>query len=534
MIKLVSDNGIRTISHHPFLMDFLESRKSLYTHDAERYPMYFNDESGTIENAQDTSIVFKGSSTTQNLRETLESIADNKITLLHENIFNYSKPIKVNINNIITTGINNIGSNAITWAAFSNQNTRKSEEFILRREISLRYTLVYMDFTEGDITTGIKQLDYYDTLSKKFPSYDYNILKHILSFFLPKGTNTCLLKDSFIMMLINNRREHLHRKLAKKIRILIRALFLNENPVSKQKEIIRMSIKRELTQLFKNKKCPSSEIKTWVFEANQMIDSIIKNYKNKSKQNKHALAIAKKFEDNQMEKVLICVSTDLEMTIMGEYLSKNEINIHTEYEGDLVYFRLGKRNGVDLYAVRTQMGSGSVGGSAFTIDEAIRKIEPSSVIAVGIAFGINSESQKIGGILISRQVQSYELQRVGKDNIVPRGDKTPASPKLVARCDAAKLTWNLSKIQTGLILSGDKLIDSSSFKANLLVNEPEAIGGEMEAAGLVAACSRRNTSWLIMKGICDWGENKGDSNQHLACSNTFDLFFHILNKGGWA
>jgi 5'-3' exonuclease len=40
---------------------------------------------------------------------------------------------------------------------------------------------------------------------------------------------------------------------------------------------------------------------------------------------------------------------------------------------------------------------------------------------------------------------------------------------------------------------------------------PQAIGAEMEGAGVYAACKNRNvTEWILVKGICDYGDgNKG-------------------------
>jgi nucleoside phosphorylase len=60
--------------------------------------------------------------------------------------------------------------------------------------------------------------------------------------------------------------------------------------------------------------------------------------------------------------------------------------------------------------------------------------------------------------------------------------------------------------------------------------EPEAIGGEMEGAGLYAACYRAHVDWIIVKAICYWADGKKDLNkdkqQQLAAENAakFVLF----------
>lgn len=55
----------------------------------------------------------------------------------------------------------------------------------------------------------------------------------------------------------------------------------------------------------------------------------------------------------------------------------------------------------------------------------------------------------------------------------------------------------------------------------------------MEGAGIIAACYRKNVPWIIVKGICDWAENKESGGQSLASLNTFNFFWHILDSGGW-
>src|SRR5207248_2947089 len=106
---------------------------------------------------------------------------------------------------------------------------------------------------------------------------------------------------------------------------------------------------------------------------------------------------------------------------------------------------------------------------------------PSAVILVGIAFGIDRKKHRIGDILVSRQLFGYELQKIamskGQEKIITRGDRLQASTRLLDRFRAAVFDWREPKVDFGLILSGDKLIDSPNFRDQLLELAPEAIGG---------------------------------------------------------
>ena len=182
-------------------------------------------------------------------------------------------------------------------------------------------------------------------------------------------------------------------------------------------------------------------------------------------------------------------------------------------------------------------------GSLVTILDSIRTLSPSAIVMVGIAFGIDPEHQKVGDVLVSRQVLCYECQRVtestpGVVTITPRGDRVSASPRLLDRFDSGSVGWKLATVRFGLILSGDKLVDSASFKRQLLSLEPEAIGGEMEVAGLYASAYKGKIDWIMVKAICDWGENKNNPNkkqdQALAATNAAVFVFHVIRQGGFS
>ena len=101
--------------------------------------------------------------------------------------------------------------------------------------------------------------------------------------------------------------------------------------------------------------------------------------------------------------------------------------------GEEPYLRLADINGLRIVRVLSEMGSGGIGASQQTVDQAIRDLHPSTVIAVGIAFGIDETKQSIGDILVSKQLFPYELQRVTQEkdgiHVDWRGDR-PNPPNL--------------------------------------------------------------------------------------------------------
>jgi nucleoside phosphorylase len=195
-----------------------------------------------------------------------------------------------------------------------------------------------------------------------------------------------------------------------------------------------------------------------------------------------------------------------------------------------------------VYLTQTEMGSGGPSGSILTVIDGISALNPSAVVMVGIAFGIDESNQEIGDLLVSRQVLSYDLQRVGSQSgrrtVVLRGDRITASPRLLDRCRAAALDWTHCPVHFGLVMSGDKLVDNVRFRDDLVrLAGGEVVGGEMEGAGLYASAHRRKVDWILIKGICDWADGNKDlllaDRQRSAAKNAARFTSHLLGKGGF-
>lgn len=194
---------------------------------------------------------------------------------------------------------------------------------------------------------------------------------------------------------------------------------------------------------------------------------------------------------------------------------------------------LGKVGGRRIFATATNMGSATPGGSATLAVDAINKLDPKWIIAVGVAFGMDPNKVHIGTILVSDRVSCYEPQRAGKKSI-QRGDTVTVHPHLKKffQTVSSPPYWKGDPVQFGQIISGEKLIDDQAFKEKLRKAYPEAIGGEMEAAGIYSAALLKQRDWIIFKAVCDYADgNKGeskDNRQTLAAKNAAAFVRHVL------
>jgi nucleoside phosphorylase len=207
------------------------------------------------------------------------------------------------------------------------------------------------------------------------------------------------------------------------------------------------------------------------------------------------------------------------------------------------YVRLGHLGGVEVVTVQCEMGSVGPGASLETIADAIDDFNPTAVIMVGIAFGVDEKKQEIGEIIVSRQVQSYEQARIGTSGldgalvVEPRGDRVTASTVLLGRLRLAQAEWTGKKVRFGVMLTGEKLVDNVDYRDSLKTLSDQIEGGEMEGGGLYTAASGRKVDWIIVKAICDWADgNKGRNKarrQALAAEQAVSFVLLALRQGGF-
>jgi nucleoside phosphorylase len=232
--------------------------------------------------------------------------------------------------------------------------------------------------------------------------------------------------------------------------------------------------------------------------------------------------------------ILIVVVTKVEALTILKTFSAEPGLARTEI-GKKIYYNLGLHGGVSVFMVQSEMGNATPSGGLLTVHQAIQDLHPQAVILCGIAYGLRPDQQKPGDILIAKQIAYYEPQKVDiKQGQIPRGDRTTTSERLLDRFRSADLDWNGAPTHFGLVLSGEKLVNDPAFRDRLIEAEPEAIGGEMEGAGLYIAARNAKTDWILVKAVCDWADGKkDDAAQALAANNAAQFVLHALQLGQW-
>jgi nucleoside phosphorylase len=198
-------------------------------------------------------------------------------------------------------------------------------------------------------------------------------------------------------------------------------------------------------------------------------------------------------------------------------------------------FHIGMLGCYGTAHVQCAMGSIGRDASILTASESIRFWRAKAVIMAGLAFGMKSAVRSIGDVLVSSTIAPYEPAREGETS-TQRGVIVEAGPVLLDRFRNHR-GWKYpigqdrqSEIHVGQVLSGEKLVDNSEFLLHLQNTFPNAIGGEMEGAGLYAAAARAKIEWIVVKAICDWADGtKNKEFQTLAASASCSFCKSVLS-----
>ncbi|GAA3300433.1 hypothetical protein Dvina_04325 [Dactylosporangium vinaceum] len=234
-----------------------------------------------------------------------------------------------------------------------------------------------------------------------------------------------------------------------------------------------------------------------------------------------------------MNRLLVMVVNDAERNAVLDavYAVKKKRPLREYYDGYPV-LNLGEVSQVQILFAQTEQGVVSAASAGPVPGRLIRALQPDYVIMVGVCFGLQPDEQSIGDILVPTQLRLIAQRRVHDDAEghmieTQRSPNPEPTPDLLAACRLATFDWHGAPVHFGPMISDSTLVDSPMLVQWLKATHPEAIGGEMEAAGLYANATPVGTRWIVIKAICDWGMNKDSAAQPLAARNAAGFLVHL-------
>ena len=220
---------------------------------------------------------------------------------------------------------------------------------------------------------------------------------------------------------------------------------------------------------------------------------------------------------------LILTANEMERRTLFYYFAKKDMEI-VQIPCDGIIYSFFSINGINVAHVEPEtIGSFTENGMASTLKKALKRIKPTVVITLGVAFGVNYIEDKIGDVIIGRQLFSYDkATKIKKDSLKIKKLHTLESDgsllyKLKSRIQMERKLTGLfgNKFQAilGNMLTGEYVVDSSTFR-QMIVSPFDpfgVVGGEMEGFGFFNVLKEyKPAHGILIKGICDWGAGKGN------------------------
>lgn len=489
------------------LNSFLIKRRKLYEYDKKRYPIYFNDR---ISEKLWGRVPIKIDGDTTNI------LAKN----LFELIINYENncsDIRGFTNKDIDIIYKQLGVKlnrgvAITYSLFKKTKMTPTGKNYIKKLIISYYTERYKESLNGKIIANIPGIPNYGIDDPVNICYDYQFNWMLL--------NKLKLIDDLEMgskcdieRILKIKEAPFYRHLLIEIRkftLGIYSVYINEHIIP------QIYLSRVLSNIYLH----DYDVIRLCFELNDISKKLCSN-----------VNFAKgylKMNDFRRD-ILILTANSIEYKTARK-VAKQYGFIYNEKileQEDYSYTDCMEENSVKVYIARTFMGSLN---SAMTVQQFDFSLNPKYVIMGGICAGLNPKKQKIGDILISDRICQYDFVKESSETRILRGDIITSNRFLRERFEYEAESWNKCNVDSGLIVSSSVLANSEKYINHVLDELPDALGFEMEGAGLIQSCQLLQDKWVLVKSICDWGHDKTDDSQAIAAENAFEFIFSTIRN----
>lgn len=159
-----------------------------------------------------------------------------------------------------------------------------------------------------------------------------------------------------------------------------------------------------------------------------------------------------------------------------------------------------------------QTGSYKDYGLFATVTEALHYFKPNVILSIGVAFGIDYTKQKLGDVIVSKELFPFSENKRGEHSIKP--DRT--QDKMIDSWLNVRFVNSngfLDDVAYGGVLSSGSVMSSFEEKDIICAAYTPndfVVGGEMEGSALFQVAPSCGIPCAIIKGICDWGVAKNE------------------------
>lgn len=274
----------------------------------------------------------------------------------------------------------------------------------------------------------------------------------------------------------------------------------------------------------------------------------------------------KKLSENP---IVVITANSIEGQVLDRYLmEKNDSEPLDRIVSDEISYVFGSvKNRKIVHIWQGDTGSKTPKGSYNVLKQLYKRHLPQYLFSVGVAYGQDYTYQQIGDVLIADHIIPYDIfnkktdgkQTLNPDYVYKVNSDILAGCNFINQSDWMKN--NMSKnynVYFGTIMCAATVLSDQIEKEERTESAKnigrDLIGGEMESSGIYeAGIEYKNNapSFLIIKGICDWGvckngwdfacvdpsnptkiekENIKNHVQAYACNNAIDMLEFIIEQ----
>ena len=234
----------------------------------------------------------------------------------------------------------------------------------------------------------------------------------------------------------------------------------------------------------------------------------------------------KQFSDDLVKgiTVLLMTATPLELQGVMGYLEPKDgnqkiIQTYTDAEAGMIRFYVGKYGGYSVVVGMSAPAKGHQGPSEASnvTTKLMNTVKPRYVIAVGICYGMDKSKTSSGDVIVSDHIVDATCLRVDNTLQLRGGTFSVGATLFQVFSSPVGYSHNYQddkkkvKVHCGPFIARSDLINNPIYKEQLKSLRPDALGGEMEGAGIMAAIENATyvgVEAIVIKAICDWGDGK--------------------------
>ena len=216
-------------------------------------------------------------------------------------------------------------------------------------------------------------------------------------------------------------------------------------------------------------------------------------------------------------KVLVITANSVEKAVLHHEMRGQESNpIYQAIYDDIFFYIFKWGNQWIAHVPQDETGAFKEYGTLYTLKRALELFRPNVIFSLGVAFGIDYTSQKIGNVLVSEKLLPYNDNKRDSGKIYPvRAQDKTIDHWLHVRLKEANGFFDINTIY-GDMLTGGSVESCVEDKDKICLGYTDydfVIGGEMEGNALYQIGPFVETDSIpcaVIKGICDWGVAKND------------------------